>query len=70
MSITVNLKILSGGVSEQTLEIDDGTTYEDLLRIVGINQETVIVLKDGQSVPLDGVVMSGNLSILRIVSGG
>lgn len=70
MSITVNLKILSGGVSEQTLEIDDGTTYEDLLRIVGINQETVIVLKDGQSVPLDGVVMSGNLSILRTVSGG
>ena len=70
MSITVNLKILSGGVSEQTLEIDDGTTYEDLLRIVGINQETVIVLKDGQSVPLDGMVMSGNLSILRTVSGG
>ncbi|MBN2488243.1 MAG: MoaD/ThiS family protein [Methanosarcinaceae archaeon] len=70
MSITVNLKLLFGGVSEQTLEIDDGITYEDLLRMLDINQETVIVLKDGQSVPLDGTVMSGNLSILRTVSGG
>ena len=70
MSITVNLKLLSGGVSEQTLEIDDGITYEDLLRMLDINQETVIVLKDGQSVPLDGTVISGNLSILRTVSGG
>lgn len=70
MSKTVNLKILFGGVPEQTLEIDDGATYEDLLRMLDINQETVIVLKDGQSVPLDGTVMSGNLSILRTVSGG
>jgi len=70
VSITVDIKVLSGGASEQTLEIAEGTTYEDLLEMVDINQETAIVLKDGQAVPLDGMVTSGNLTILRTVSGG
>jgi len=70
VSITVHIKVLSGGASEQTLEIAEGTTYEDLLEMVDINQETAIVLKDGHAVPLDGMVTSGNLTILRTVSGG
>lgn len=70
MSTKVNIKILAGGTSEQTIEVEDDTTYGYLLDMLDINQETVIVLKDGQAVPLDGTVMSDNLTILKIVSGG
>ena len=70
MSTKVNIKILAGGTSEQTIEVEDDATYGYLLDMLDINQETVIVLKDGQAVPLDGTVMSGDLTILRIVSGG
>ena len=70
MSIKVNVKLLAGGVSEEQVQVEDDSKYEDLLKILGINQETVIVLKDGQAVPLDGTVTSDNLTILRIVSGG
>ncbi len=66
----MNIKILAGGTSEQTIEVEDDATYGYLLDMLDINQETVIVLKDGQAVPLDGTVMSGDLTILRIVSGG
>jgi sulfur carrier protein len=47
-----------------------GTRYEDVLRELGINQETVILLKDGELVPLDEVASSGNLSIKKITSQG
>ncbi|MDF1533748.1 MAG: MoaD/ThiS family protein [Methanosarcinaceae archaeon] len=70
MSIKVNLKVLAGGTSEQTIEVEENTTYECLLDDLEINQETVIVLKDGQAVPLNGTVTSSNLTILKIVSGG
>jgi len=66
----VNLKVLAGGTSEQTIEVEENTTYECLLDDLEINQETVIVLKDGQAVPLDGTVTSSDLTILKIVSGG
>ncbi len=70
MSIRLNIKVLAGGTSEQIINVETGTTYEFLLDMLDINQETVIVLKDGQAVPLDGTVMSGDLTILKIVSGG
>lgn len=66
----MNIKVLAGGTSEQIIDVETGTTYEFLLDMLDINQETVIVLKDGQAVPLDGTVMSGDLTILKIVSGG
>ncbi len=66
----MNIKILAGGTSEQTIEVEDDATYGHLLDMLDINQETVIVLKDGQAVPLDGTVMSDDLTILKIVSGG
>ena len=70
MSIKVNVKLLAGGVSERQVQVEEDSKYEDLLKMLGINQETVIVLKDGQAVPIDGTVTSDDLTILRIVSGG
>lgn len=66
----VRIKILAGGVLEKTIEVEDGSTYSDILAELGINPETVVVMVDGRPVPIDDIVDSSRIDILRIVSGG
>ncbi len=70
MSKKVHITIQAGEISEQTVEIAESATYEDLLDTLDINQETVLVLNGGNAVPLDGMVSSDRLTILRVVTGG
>ena len=51
MSKKVHITIQAGEISEQTVEIAESTTYEDLLDTLEINQETVLVLNGGNAVP-------------------
>jgi sulfur carrier protein len=68
--LQVRIKILAGGVLEKTIEVEEGSTYSDILTELGINPETVVVMVDGRPVPIDDIVDSGRIDILRIVSGG
>lgn len=52
------------------LEISEGSTYETVLQNLGINPETVLLLNNGQSVPLDGTVAPGTIKILHVALGG
>jgi sulfur carrier protein len=70
VSKKVHITIQAGKISEQTVEIAENATYADLLNTLDINQETVLVLNEGNAVPLDGEVSSDNLTILRVVTGG
>ena len=70
MSKKVHITIQAGEISEQTVEVAESATYEDLLNTLDINQETVLVLNGGNAVPLDGTVSSDKLTILRVVTGG
>jgi sulfur carrier protein len=47
-----------------------GRTYEDLLRELDFNPETVIVLNDGDPVPFDDKIRKGEITIIRAVSSG
>lgn len=66
----VRIKILSGGVSEQVMEVPAGSTYEELLASLHINPELVIVFRSGNPVPLDEKVIQDYVEILRVVTGG
>lgn len=66
----VRIKILAGGVLEKTIEVEEGSTYSEILAELGINPETVVVMVDGRPVPIDDIVDSSRIDILRIVSGG
>ena len=66
----VRIKILAGGVLEKTIEVEAGTTDSDILAELGINPETVVVMVDGRPVPIDDIVDSSRIDILKIVSGG
>lgn len=66
----IKVKILSGGATEHAREVPVGTTYEDLLELLRINPETVIVLCNGNPVPLDEKMTADSVDILKVVSGG
>ena len=66
----VRIKILAGDVLEKTIEVEEGSTYSDILAELAINPETVVLMVEGRPVPIDDVVDSGRIDILRIVSGG
>lgn len=66
----VRIKILAGDVIEKTIEVEEGSTYSDILAELAINPETVVMMVEGRPVPIDDVVDSGRIDILRIVSGG
>ncbi len=66
----IKIKILSGGVKKQTMEVMADSTYEQMLESININPETVIVFCNGVPVPLDEKVAPDGVEILRIVTGG
>ena len=66
----IKVKILSGGVKEQNLEVPSSSTYEELLQSLHINPEIVLVFRSGNPVPLDEIVTPDNVEILRVVTGG
>ncbi len=66
----VKVKILSGGVKEQVLELSPDSTYEGMLKSLNINPEIVLVFRKGIPVPLDETVTSDSVEILRVVTGG
>jgi len=68
--LQVRIKILAGGVLEKTIEVEEGSTYSDILAELRINPETAVMMVEGRPVPIDDVVDSGRIDILRIVSGG
>ncbi|AKB27992.1 Ubiquitin-like small archaeal modifier protein SAMP2 [Methanosarcina siciliae T4/M] len=70
MSKRLHVTIQAGEISEQIVEVAESATYEDLLDKLNINQETVLVLNEGNAVPLDGAVNSDRLTILKVVTGG
>lgn len=66
----IKVKILSGGVKEQNLDVISESTYEELLESLHINPEIVLVFRGGNPVPLDEKVTPDNVEILRVVTGG
>ncbi|CAG0993412.1 MAG: Small archaeal modifier protein 2 [Candidatus Methanoperedens nitroreducens] len=66
----IKVKILSGGVKEQNLDVTSESTYEEVLESLHINPEIVLVFRGGNPVPLDEKVTPDNVEILRVVTGG
>ena len=66
----IKVKILSGGVKEQNLDVLSSSTYEELLESLHINPEIVLIFRGGNPVPLDEKVTPENIDILRVVTGG
>ncbi len=66
----IKVKIMSGGTTEQEMDVPQNCTYEDILEYLHINPEIVLVFRDGNPIPLDGKVTQDSIEILRVVTGG
>ncbi len=51
--------------------LSPGSTCEELLEVLGVDPETVIVLRGGVPIPLDETLENGEeVEVMKIVSGG
>ncbi len=66
----IKVKILSGGVKEEKMEVSPHSTYEELLLSLHINPEIVLVFRSGAPVPLDEKISMEDIEVLRVVTGG
>ncbi len=48
----------------------EGRKYSEILESLGINPETVVVVRDGTPVPVDDVAEDGEVKVIRVISGG
>ena len=60
----------AGKVAEKEVDLADNSNYYELLAGLGLNPETVIIFQDGQPVAFDAPVKSGEIDVMRVVSGG
>lgn len=59
------------GRDEETVEVEDGTTFDEVLRERDIHPETVLVFVDDEVVPEQTEIPAGaDIRVLRIISGG
>ncbi|MCS7121222.1 MAG: MoaD/ThiS family protein [Archaeoglobaceae archaeon] len=66
----VKLKFLNINRSDLELEIEGEKTFSDLLESIGINPETVIILKDKTPLPSEDKIVEGEYRVVRVISGG
>ncbi|MCJ7445428.1 MAG: MoaD/ThiS family protein [Methanotrichaceae archaeon] len=45
-------------------------TYDDLLRELGLNPETVVVFNEGDPAPFDDNIQKEEIVIIRVISSG
>jgi len=68
--ISVSVRIFADVVAERQLVLPEGTSYYELLDLLGINPETVVIARDGTPVPFNDAVLPGEIEIIRVVSAG
>ncbi|MCS7130503.1 MAG: MoaD/ThiS family protein [Archaeoglobaceae archaeon] len=59
------------GKKEEELEIEKDMRYSEILeKILKINPETVILLRNSSPIPLDEFAEEGEIKVVRVISGG
>ena len=54
---------------EKEVEVEEGKKYSEILEDLGINPETVVIVKE-KPIPIDEVATEGEVKVLRVISGG
>ncbi len=54
---------------EKEVEVEEGKKYSEILEDLGINPETVVIVKE-KPIPINEVATEGEVKVLRVISGG
>ncbi len=69
--IKILFKFLGGfPEKEKVVEVEEERTYSEVLESLGINPETVVIVKGDSPLPVDSRVEEGEVKVLRVISGG
>ncbi len=66
----LKIKFVGFEEKERVVEVEKGKSYADVMLDLGINPETVIVIRDSTPVPIDEKVEEGEITVMRVISGG
>ncbi len=55
---------------EKEVEVEGERRYSELLEELGINPETVVIIRGTDPVPIDSTAEEGEVKVLRVISGG
>lgn len=55
---------------EEVLDVKGKKRYSELLESIGINPETVVIVKGKTPIPTDALVEEGEVKVIRVISGG
>uniref|UniRef100_A0A7C2N618 MoaD/ThiS family protein n=1 Tax=Archaeoglobus fulgidus TaxID=2234 RepID=A0A7C2N618_ARCFL len=67
----MKLKIKFVGFEIKETEVDvNGQSYSEILESLGINPETVVIVRDNLPVPVDDIAEGGEVKVVRVISGG
>lgn len=59
------------GKREEEVEVERGKRYSEILEnILKINPETVVLLREKTPIPIDEFAEEGELTVIRVISGG
>lgn len=66
----IKAKLIPGGKTK-TLELKRGAVAEEVVRLLGMNRETVVVRRGGNPIPECEPLANGDLlEIITVISGG
>jgi len=66
----IKLIFIGFGKKEEELEVEKGKRYSEILEDLKINPETVVLVRDSTPVPIDDFVEEGEITVIRVISGG
>lgn len=55
---------------EKEVEVEGERRYSELLEELGVNPETVVIIRGTDPVPIDSTAEDGEVKVLRVISGG
>lgn len=66
----LKIKFLGFKKSEEVVELKDRVRYIEILEHLGINPETVVIVRNSTPLPVDDFVEEGEVTVIRVISGG
>lgn len=66
----LRIKFVGFKRSDELVEVGERTRYIEVLEKLGINPETVVLIRNSTPLPLDEQVEEGEVTVIRVISGG
>ncbi|MET1124932.1 MAG: MoaD/ThiS family protein [Archaeoglobaceae archaeon] len=66
----LRLKFVGFDREEVEIEAPPGKTFYEVIEELGINPETVVIVKDSKPIPTEARVEEGEFKVMRVISGG